>query len=202
MTENERRQTLEKLGFPFDNLTKVSVWEWTDRMFRSGYSYGIFDHLIELAGPYISDLYPPVCPTKGEFIGYKIAYPLNSEPLCNAAKRSVISFEDSLLATVFCVVTLKIPEDARRSSAFDNKCRCDKAFVEKIECLIEKFNFSTNQITVLGDIEKACSKHDSSFIYSVGEMVKVDNFDTNRWHECAPGVHFFMAKEEAITYAI
>ena len=111
-----------------------------------------------------------------------------------------MSFEDAILSTVCCLVTLKIPEDARRSSADSNKCRCDKAYVEKIEYLIE--NFTTNQISVLGDIEKACSKHDPDFIYSVGEMVKVDNFDTNRWHECAPGIHFFMTKEEAIEYAV
>ena len=196
MTENERRQKLEELNFPFDNLTEGTFSAWVNQLFLRS-SYRRCD-LLELAEPYISDLFPLACPAEGEFIGYKIACPLSNEPLHDAVKRSVISFEDWLLSTVFCVVTLKIPKDARRSSAFSNKCRCDKAFVEKIEYLIE--NFTTNQIFVLGDMEKACSKHDCNFIYSVGEMVKVDNFDTNRWHECAPGIHFFMTKEEAINY--
>ena len=44
------------------------------------------------------------------------------------------------------------------------------------------------------------SYHDSSFIYEVGKTVTVDNFDTNRWNECAPGIHFFITRGEAVQY--
>lgn len=46
----------------------------------------------------------------------------------------------------------------------------------------------------------AYSGYDSEFEYRVGEIVKVDNFDTNRWHECAPGIHFFITRKEAVDY--
>ena len=25
-------------------------------------------------------------------------------------------------------------------------------------------------------------------------------FDTNRWNECAPGIHFFITRQEAVNY--
>lgn len=28
----------------------------------------------------------------------------------------------------------------------------------------------------------------------------VDNFDENRWNECAAGIHFFITREEAVRY--
>ena len=44
------------------------------------------------------------------------------------------------------------------------------------------------------------SDHDNSFIYRVGETVKVENFDDDRTHECAPGIHFFITRQEAVIY--
>ena len=38
------------------------------------------------------------------------------------------------------------------------------------------------------------------FIYKVGEVVYVDNFDNDRWNECSNGIHFFLNKENAINY--
>ena len=48
--------------------------------------------------------------------------------------------------------------------------------------------------------EYALSKNDSEFLYKVGEVVSVDNFDTNRWNECSTGVHFFMTREAVVYY--
>lgn len=42
---------------------------------------------------------------------------------------------------------------------------------------------------------------DRSFIYRVGETVSVDDFDNNRWNECAPGIHFFVTRDEAVKYS-
>ena len=49
-------------------------------------------------------------------------------------------------------------------------------------------------------VECAISKHDSGFAYRIGDTVSVDNFDENRWNECAPGIHFFITREEAVRY--
>ena len=88
------------------------------------------------------------------------------------------------------IVELEIPEDALRSSATTRKCRCSKARVLSITDL----NGSE------ANIEHAVSKHDSGFLYKVGDVVSVDDFDTNRWNECSTGIHFFMAREEAVWY--
>ena len=42
--------------------------------------------------------------------------------------------------------------------------------------------------------------YDYNFIYKVGEIVEVDNFDKDRWNECSPGIHFFMTRDEAVRY--
>ena len=44
------------------------------------------------------------------------------------------------------------------------------------------------------------SNRDSDFIYKVGEMVSVDNFDEDRWNECSTGIHFFINFQEAVEY--
>lgn len=88
------------------------------------------------------------------------------------------------------IVKLLIPEDALRSSAATRKCRCSKAKVLEIQTLDGKPTTTTYAI----------SNYDSSFIYTVGETVSVNNFDTDRWHECAPGIHFFINRQEAVDY--
>ena len=88
------------------------------------------------------------------------------------------------------IVKLEIPEDALRSSATTRKCRCSKARVLSITDLDESD----------ANVEYAVSKHDSGFLYKVGEVVSVDDFDTNRWNECSTGIHFFMTREEAVGY--
>ena len=88
------------------------------------------------------------------------------------------------------IVELEIQEDALRSSATTKKCRCSKAKVLSI----------TNLDGSEANVEYAVSKKDSGFRYKVGEVVSVDDFDTNRWNECSTGVHFFMTREEAVRY--
>ena len=88
------------------------------------------------------------------------------------------------------IVKLQIPDDAKRGSAFGRKCRADKAV-----CLaIENMDGTPSEKTEIA------SDHDSSFIYRVGEMVSVDDFDDDRIHECAPGIHFFITRREAVEY--
>jgi uncharacterized protein YjbI with pentapeptide repeats len=104
------------------------------------------------------------CPTDGSFIGWKKA----SE----------------------YIVKLQIPEDARRSSAGGEKCRCDKAYVVEIQ----------NADGTKADIETIHSDHDANFVYTVGATVEVSDFDGDRWNGCAPGIHFFIDRRAAVEY--
>ena len=95
--------------------------------------------------------------------------------------------EGSFIAYKKCkgkVVKLLITEDAKRSSATTYKCRASKAKVLEIE----------------GGLDEIRSDYDSDFIYKVGEIVEVHDFDENRWNECSSGIHFFMSKEMAKQY--
>lgn len=114
-----------------------------------------------------SNNYPLVCPEKGSFVGYKIGL----SPCC-----------------LPCLIALKIPADAKRSSAYGRKCRCNKAKV------LDILEYGARKII------SAVSCYDHSFIYHVGAEVSVPDFDENRWHECAPGIHFFMSEKEALDY--
>ena len=88
------------------------------------------------------------------------------------------------------IVKLEICEDALRSSGTTRKCRCSKAKVLEIQ----------NYDGTRSDLTSVASNYDHSFIYTVGEIVEVKNFDTNRWEECAPGIHFFITRDEAVKY--
>lgn len=92
------------------------------------------------------------------------------------------------------VVKLFIPEDAKRSSATGRKCRCDRAVVLSIEERNGKVHDKPEKNFY------ARSDHDSNFVYRVGKTVSVDNFCEERFTECAPGIHFFINKQEAIDY--
>ena len=104
------------------------------------------------------------CPTEGSFIGWKKASGH--------------------------IVKLRIPEDARRSSATEHKCRCDKAYVMEIQ------NMDGTRATV----DAVRSDRDQNFVYTVGATVEVPDFDDNRWSECAPSIHFFIDRREAVEY--
>ena len=88
------------------------------------------------------------------------------------------------------IVELEIPADALRSSASSRKCRCSHARVISI----------TNIDGSPAEVDVVYSKHDATFGYRVGDIVKADNFDTDRWNECAPGIHFFITRQEAVDY--
>ena len=90
------------------------------------------------------------------------------------------------------IVELEITEDALRSSATGRKCRCSKAKVLSI----------TNIDGTDSNANYAVSLRDPAFVYTVGKTVEVPDFDTNRWNECAPGIHFFISRQEAVDFNI
>ena len=86
------------------------------------------------------------------------------------------------------IVELEILSDAKRVSATGRKCRCDKAKVLSIQNIDGTPSILTS----------VASDRDSKFIYKVGEIVTVDDFDENRWNECSTGIHFFINRQEAV----
>ena len=87
------------------------------------------------------------------------------------------------------LIKLLIPENAKRSSATTLKCRCSEARVLNIE-----------DIKTGLKVQAVNSSYNPEFIYRVGEIVTVDDFDENRWNECSTGIHFFMNRDNAINY--
>ena len=88
------------------------------------------------------------------------------------------------------IIKLEITEDAKRVSATSRKCRCNKAKVLGI------YDYERN---LLEDKEVA-SDRDKDFIYRVGEVAEVKDFDEDRWNECSTGIHFFINFQEAVKY--
>ena len=88
------------------------------------------------------------------------------------------------------IVELEILADSKRCSATSRKCRCDKAKVLRI------LDMNRQEIDALYVV----SKFDRNFVYRVGEIVSVDDFDENRWNECSTGIHFFVNFQEAVNY--
>lgn len=88
------------------------------------------------------------------------------------------------------IVKLRICEDAKRSSATAKKCRCSKALVLSIE----------NMDGSDSGLQEIASKFDPFFIYRIGEIAEVSDFDNDRWNECAPGIHFFIDRQDAVEY--
>jgi hypothetical protein len=78
------------------------------------------------------------------------------------------------------IAELEIPAEARRvGGVTSRKCRAEFAKVIK---------------------GSGPSGHDLNFIYKEGEIVKPSSFDPNPLVECAPGIHFFITREEAEAY--
>ena len=89
------------------------------------------------------------------------------------------------------IVELEIPYDALRSSATSRKCRASKAKVISITDLAGR---------PAGDRVLSDYAHSPKIEYIVGQTIEIPNFDTNRWHECAPGIHHYITREEAVKH--
>ena len=87
------------------------------------------------------------------------------------------------------IVKLLITEDSKRSSATTRKCRCSKAKV-----------LSITNIENTEEFNEVASDYDKSFIYKVGEIIEVKDFNNDRWDECSTGIHFFIIRNEAVMY--
>jgi len=88
------------------------------------------------------------------------------------------------------IVKIEVCEDAKRSSATSLKCRCSKAKCLEIQ----------NIDGLISELKEIRSDNDSKFIYKVGEINEVLDFDEERFNECSTGIHFFIRREMAVKY--
>ena len=114
-----------------------------------------------------------ILPDEGDIIGWKKAW------------------TDGTMLPKSVIVKLLIPADAQRSNATGRKCRASTARV---------LDLQDKQGNSLPPDTTAYSGHDTDFTYKKGETIHVEDFDTNRWKECAPGIHFFITRIEAAEY--
>lgn len=114
-----------------------------------------------------------ILPDEGDIIGWKKAWTDNEMPPTPV------------------IVKLLIPADAQRSNATGRKCRASTARV---------LDLQDKQGNSLPPDTTAYSGYDTDFTYKKGETVHVENLDTNRWNECATGIHFFITRIEAVEY--
>lgn len=114
-----------------------------------------------------------ILPDEGDIIGWKKAY------------------VDGTMLPKPVIVKLLIPADAQRSNATGRKCRASTVRV---------LDLQDKQGNSLPPDTTAYSGHDTDFTYKKGETIHVEDFDTNRWNECATGIHFFITRIEAVAY--
>ena len=119
---------------------------------------------------------------------------LRGADLCSAenaelalAQTSIVPEHGSFIGWKLCqdsvLVQVQIPVDAKRSNATGRKCRAEYVTV----------------LDVIG-ATKGVSKHDSKTTYVKGEVVRCDNWNTDRFTECGGGIHFFLTRIEAENY--
>lgn len=109
-------------------------------------------------------------------------------PMACPRKGEFIAYKKCVFNEFWVIVTLLVPEDALRSSATSNKIRVSKAKVLDIR---KPDNTK---------VHHAYSMYNPDFVYRVGKIVEVQDFNTDRYCQCAPGIHCFMTKEEALEY--
>ena len=133
------------------------------------------------------------CPEKGEYIAYKKARVCVYEKSGKNATSDLVNHKlKGIIKELPVIIEMRIPKDAKRSSATTRKCRASKAEVLSITSLDGKKNY-----------KKAIAGWHSAgrFVYEVGKTVVPDNgFEENRWIECAPGIHHFITRDEAVAY--
>ena len=85
------------------------------------------------------------------------------------------------------IAELEIPKGQVFLSANHGKCRTASAKVLSITSIDKKQTFT-----------EGASNHNPGFVYIVGETVNTEYFEGVE--ECAPGIHFFLSREEAVNY--
>ena len=107
----------------------------------------------------------------------------NFTPL-DAARLLIVPQEGDVIGWKKCegniIVKLLIRDGVPRHNATGRKCRAERAEV----------------LEVIG-AETASSSYDPKVKYTAGQTVIAENYDPNRFKECAGGIHFYITREEA-----
>ena len=170
-----RNATFSECDFSESRVSETTCWQNSD-----------FNCMPESSKyPYI----PYVCPSEGSFIAWKKC---RFRPEHWERDRKT-AFDDGCR----CIVKLMIPEHAQRSSGTGRKCRASEAVVLQIQSLSGEI-LEDDHVIYDGEVT---SIFDLDFLYRVGKTVRPRHgFMNYRWQECAPGIHFFLTREEAVNY--
>lgn len=126
---------------------------------------------------------PPICPTNGEFIGWKQARYTVIKEGYKGRKR----YEQEP-----CILKLRIPVDAKRCSGTSRICRCNKAEVLEIQ---------TMEGIIITDTNCASSVVNPRFTYTVGKIAEEPEYnDKERLSLYTDGIYFFTSREEAVAW--
>jgi hypothetical protein len=107
--------------------------------------------------------------------------PLLAAQLCILPEGDIIGWKKAIGGAL---VKLLIPAEARRSNATGRKCRAEYADVLKVLGMETAETYQNGMFTV----------------YRPGERVHCHEWCSDRWQECAGGIHFFLTREEAEDY--
>jgi hypothetical protein len=81
------------------------------------------------------------------------------------------------------LVKLVVGDTAKRSHAAGRKCRAEHVKV----------------LEVIG-AEVGISQYNGNIEYRVGQIVRCDTWNEDRWTECGGGIHFYLTREEAAAH--
>jgi hypothetical protein len=105
-----------------------------------------------------------------------------------ALAKTIITPDGDIIGWKKCaqgvIVKLLIPADAKRSNATGRKCRAEYAVV--LDVIGAKYGYT--------------HEHGPRTEYRVGQIVRPDRWDENRFNECSNGIHFFLTRIEAEMY--
>lgn len=171
------------------NLNRARLYISRDNLIMADFRDADLSEAILSNQEFINSMLPICCPEEGSFIGWKKAYVFSSNADCT----------ERLFIDIGCnrtpvIVKLLIPNTAKRLSATSRKCRCNEAKVIDIQSV------EFDGLSLTGTVQEAFSGRDPEFVYKIGETVRVEDFDDNRWNECSTGIHFFITRQEAVDY--
>ena len=180
---------LEKaLEIPIEDL-QLLYMEWRNHYGYRPYGRMSYDTYKEFFS-ILEKAIPSRCPEFGVgFKAYKVLTVDFDEKLDCGLLRDALDTRCPAIATIW------IPENAKRSSAFGNKCRSNE--IQVTDIVIERDGEERHFDCGRSPFR---SMKTDGILYCVGRTY-ISKFNPNRWEECADGIHFFMTEKEAIKFS-
>ena len=121
--------------------------------------------------------FPQGVPSEGSFIAWK--------------KARMWELDGDHYNRTDIIVKLRIPENAKRCSA-NHKCRAN---------MVEVIQYETLDGDKLPDNIEVHSLYNGEFTYHIG-MIESDMYISNPQRECGNGIHFFLNRDDAVSYVL